>query len=306
MLHKVLIIKFLFYKLRVDFRDKSITYKMAFLHFKKKGKLATDIMGDLDLDMPPEPPKIMERESLPEEPINEELMSMPLPKKGKATKFKRKEMSELPSLHEEGELRELQELPPLPGDGDLEEELPPLPDLEEGEGNLPPPPELKTKKQGFFSFLNAKNTAKDLELPKLDEEIPELPEIGEEETKGFPEIPELPEREELPLLDEEEMSSVPPIEIIKAPVVKKPIPKIEDVLEEKEKPVKKFLSITEFKEIQSDINDIKSIVRGVDDVFAKIEEAKTSGDKEYAGLYNNLKDVQSKIMFVDKTLFKEA
>jgi len=327
MLHKALIIKFLFLRLRVDFRDIRIHDKMAFLHFKKKGG---PVPSDIDLDMPPEPPKMMEDEPMPEEPINEELMSIPPPKKAKAKKSKKEEIPELPPLPEEGDLGQLPELPSLPEEKgkELEEEIPELPDME---GELPPPPELKTKKQGFFSFLKTKKTAKDLELPKIDEvapeipplaedkgeelpEMPPLPEIeGKEDIKEFPEIPELPkdtggEIPELPPLPEE-APTIPPIETIKAPELERPepIPKIPEVPKEEaiEKPTKKFITIDEFREVQGSISNIKSTLKGIDDVFSKIEEAKINGDKEYVGLYNNLKDAQNKIMFVDRTLFKE-
>ncbi len=282
MLHKALIIIFLFL-------DQG--WRMAFLNFMKKRE---ELPSDIDLDMPPEPPKMMKEDFSIEEPIDEELMLVKnKPKKMKERVSKAKEeLPELPPLPEEEELGELPKLPPLPEEKGRE-----LPPLLEGEGEeLPPPPLIEKEKKGFFSFLKPKKAVKELELP----ELPPLPE--EEELGELPEIPSLPEEEkEFPHLSEEK-PIIPPIEHLKPEV--KPIPRVKEV-KEAEKPIKKYVTINDFKQIRADIGGIKDVFKGIDDVFTRLEEIKDSGDKEYAGLYNNLKDIQTKIMFVDKTLFKE-
>ena len=109
---------------------------MAF--FKKKEE---ELPSDIDLDVPPEPPKMLGEEISTEGPIDEELMPG-----AKIMKSKAKSKEE-----------ELPELPPLP---EMEEELPPLPELEEKkheELELPPPPGIKPKKKGLFPFILLKN-----------------------------------------------------------------------------------------------------------------------------------------------------
>ena len=73
------------------------------------------------------------------------------------------------------------------------------------------------------------------------------------------------------------------------------------------RPVKKqkFITIYDFKQIQSEISNTKGILKSIDDHFSGLEETKSCGDKEYVKLYQSLQDIQRKIMFVDKSLFKE-
>lgn len=265
---------------------------MAFLKFMKKRE---GLLSDIDLDMPPEPPKMFEEGISIEEPIDEELMPSPRIKP-KKLKTKEEELPELPPLPEMEE-----EMPPLPE----EEELGPLPELppltEEPSKEfeewleLPPPPQFGKKKKGFFSFLKPKKKVEELELPKLEEtlEMPPLPSVEEE----FPEIPPLLEEEKISLPEEKPI--IAPTEPLK-PVTKEGIKEVE-------KPVKKkFITIDDFRQIQADISNAKSILKDVGDLFDRLEEVKSSGDKEYFGLYHNLKDIQAKIMFVDRVLFKEV
>lgn len=268
---------------------------MAFLNFMKKRE---ELPSDIDLDMPPEPPKMMEEEILTEEPIDEELMPLKKtkPKKLKVKAPKEEKLPELPPLPEVGG-EEFPALPPLPEEEkkplpELAEKLPPLPEEKPEElGELPPPPQIGKEKKGFFSFLKPKKAAEKLPLPKIEEEIPAVPPLpgaGEE----FPAIPPLPEKEEvLPKLEKEI-----------------PVPKlIEPLKPEPEKPIikQKFITIDDFRQIQGNISDTKGILKGIDDFFTKLEEVKGIGDKEYLELNNSLQDIQRKIMFVDKTLFKE-
>lgn len=267
-------------------------WRMVFLNFMKKRE---ELPTDIDLDIPPEPPKMMEEDVPIEEPIDEELMPKAKSKKvkEKALKAKKRELPELPplpkmeeeelsALPEEEEFGKLPELPPLPEE--KSEEL--------GELDLPPPPEIKNEKRGFFSFLKPKKAAKELGLPRIEEEIPEMPtfpEVSEE----FPEIPPLSKEKEIPTIPQ----SVEPLK----PVAEKPMPEIKEI-----KPVKKFVTINDFRQIQSDIGGTKDILKGVDGIFSKLEEVKNIGDKEYVELRNGLQDIQRKIMFVDKVLFKEV
>jgi hypothetical protein len=304
---------------------------MGFLDFmKKKGELPADI----DLDMPPEPPKMMMDEISAERPIDEEL----IPRKGKLkVKAKVKKEPELP------------EIPPLP---EMEEDMPPLPKMEEDLGELPeeknkgfdlPPPPME-KKKGLFSFLKPKKTAKKLSLPELGMDIPEMPPLPE--MKGeFPEMPSMPEEHDdfsrLPPLPkqhiseedryapkfEREMPIKAPVELpeihaeplkpkvepirppVEEPIIKEPIqPIVEEHVHREEVPQvkrKKFITIDNFRQVQDSINSTKNTLKGVDGFFTKLGEVKHEGDTEYAGLRSSLRDIQSKIVFVDKVLFRE-
>jgi len=280
---------------------------MGFLNFKKKRKLPADI----DLDLPPEPPKMMAKESSTSGPIDEELM-VPKAKKSKLPKLKKEKMPELPPLPKIEE----HELPPLPKEEELPE-LPPLP----GEYELPPLPELEAKpKKRLFSFLKPKKAKKG----KIGEELPELPPLPEihemppKAEKEFPELPPLPEEHELPSLPEvharaPEMPKLPPIHEEKVPEMRPllrehempapgPIAPPKDI----GKPKPKFITINDFRYIQSSIRSARDMVKGMDGFFSDLDGVKTNRHKRYGEWHNSLKDIQRKIMFVDKTLFEES
>lgn len=285
---------------------------MAFLNFVKRRE---ELLSNIDLDMPPEPPKMVEEEISTEEPIDEELMPL---KKGKSKKLK----VEAAKAEEE----ELPELPPLP---ELGEEIPPIPEEEEKLGalpeseeyGLPAPPEetleeldllppiypSKKEKKRVFSFFKKKMPAEKLPLPEIEEEITEMPSLPEVEGEKFPEIPSLPESEEgyAPSELEEEIPIPRPEEPFK-PVVQKAMPEKE--VELVEKPIKKqnYIAIDDFRKIQEGISSTRDILKGIDGFFLELEEVKNVGDKKYLELHNILQDAQRKIMFVDKVLFKEA
>lgn len=328
---------------------------MAFLNFTRKRE---ELPSDIELDMPPEPPKSMREDVSTEEPIDEELMH----------------------LNKSGP--EEEELP----------ELPPLPDIEEpeewGKGlELPLPFEKKKKWERTtgkspvlyiiifvlvagiaysilnykayyakawnfilelftrFPFLNetkiylssnyltvigavlliiilvtillivrsakkkggfAQKRGEGLpELPPLpEEEVPEMPEIPEEGAE-FPEIPPFPEETEVPLPEVGEEEIPRPIEPLR-PVAERMIPSTR-VTRPLEKAVKKqrFITIDEFRQIRGDISSTRGILKKASSFFSKLERVKGSEDKGYAELCNSLQDIQEKIVFINKTLFKE-
>ena len=250
---------------------------------KKKEGLPSDI----DLDVPPEPPKMgIGGEISTEEPIDEELM-IPKKKLTKPKPLKAKEkLAELPQLPEE---EMFPEFPPLP-----EEE--PSFGLKENEMGFPPPPEIKKEKKGLFSFLKPKKVAEDLQFP----EMPPLPEGGNE-FPGMPNLPNEGEKEfEMPPVPEEVPFSPQPVKPLK-PIVKQPLPPIRKAVRKQ-----KFITINDFQNMQDDINDIRSSLKDIDSFFAGLEENKSIRDKEYTEFHNDLQDINKKIMFVDKSLFKEA
>lgn len=291
---------------------------MAFLDFmKKKGGLP----DDLDLDMPPEPPKMMMDDISAERPIDEELVPRNKKLKVKAKFEKEPELPEMPPLPEMEE-----DMPDLPDDDELGD----LPEDRIKGFDLPPPP---MEKKGLFSFLKSKKAARELPLPKFDMDIPEMPPLPEMEEE-FPEMPPMPEEHDdflrLPPLPKKRMSDedryAPRFEkempIERAPV-RLPEMHVEPLRPRMEEPIKhivkepvyreetpkikkqKFITLDNFRQVQDNINSTKNTLKGVDDFFTKLGEVKHEGDSEYAGLRSSLKDMQSKIMFVDKVLFGE-
>ena len=261
---------------------------MGFLNFKKKRGEAS---SDVDLDIPPEPPKMMSEDISAEGAIDEELMPFKRSTAKKAkVKIKKEKMKlpELPPLPEVEEEPKMGEFPPLPEieEEPMESELPELPPLPTEETELPMMPTLPPveKKRKLFSFMKKKEKAPEL---LQAEELPELPSFPEVEEEVHVEPPEeifAPKLPEMPV-----MTEVPEVEVPKKSVARR-----------------KFVTLDGFRHIQSIINESKGNLRGVDALFSDLEQIKISMNKEYSGLHSNLRDIQRKIMFVDKILFEEA
>jgi hypothetical protein len=216
--------------------------------------------------------------------------------------------------------------------------LPPIPKIKEPE--LPPLPKEveKPKKKGLFSLFKGKKEVKKdelkgFQLPDIEgaREFPELPPLPKEESKfsGMPELPkednelsQLPEMEEpseLPPLQKDDGLQLPeigePKEQSPLPVAKvapKPVePQIYTgaPVEEKNNRVpvigKKFITIEDFRQIQDGISNTKNNLKDSDSSFDKLEENKNGRDKSYVDWSHSLHEMQKKIMFIDKILFKE-
>lgn len=328
---------------------------MAFLNFTRKRE---ELPSDIDLDMPPEPPKMMREDTSMEEPVDEELM---LTKKAGPEEEELPELPPLPDIEEPGEWGKGLDVPlPLPYEK-----------KKKGERTIGKSPVLYiiifvlvagiaysilnykpyyAKAWNFilelftrFPFLNeariylssnyltvlgavlliiilvpiflvvrsakkkggaAQKRGEGLpELPPLPEEVPEMPEIPEEGAE-FPEIPPVPEEIEAPLPELEE--EIPkPIEPLR-PVAERMIPSTR-VSRPSEKAVKKerFITIDEFRQIRGDISITRGILKKASSFFSKLERIKGGEDRGYLELCNGLQDIQEKIMFINKVLFKE-
>jgi len=204
---------------------------MGLLKFKKRKE---SFPSFADLDIPPEPPKML-RQTFEEQPT----------------------------------------IPELPKD---DFELPELPPLDDNMlSDLPPPPQIKKEKKGFFSFLKTKKAPADLELPELPA-LEKIPSIKMEEPEEAPEPAEV-----------EEQETQTPAPAQQANVT-----------------LKRFIKLEDFRNIQDEIANAKAILRGSDELFTKLEELGALEDKSFSDLSGNLRDVHNKIMFADKSLFKEV
>lgn len=205
-------------------------------------------------------------------------------------------------------------------------DLPPAPPPLEGfDENIPELPE-------FPDFGEEKISAK--ELPKFD--FPdisdkEMPQIGKEDS--LPDLPDFPELEEKPVAQ---------ISSAKAPLTPEPMPLISQAIEEPEHETiaeepkeTSFLSQTaypkmerrlfskekrelreirsgkaiyirvdEFKTILGSINLVRSDLRKSEETLIKLENIKNIKDKSFDKFRNSLDDLQKKLIFIDKTIFR--
>ena len=78
-----------------------------------------------------------------------------------------------------------------------------------------------------------------------------------------------------------------------------------------EKPMEKpegplFVSIDAFKTMMGDIEEIKNRVKSTDGILTHLNEIKNSKDRELEKWKASLEDMQRKLNYVDKVVFKEA
>lgn len=207
-------------------------------------------------------------------------------------------------------------------------DLPPAPPPLEGfEDNMPEIPD-------FPDFGDEKISAPKKEMPKFDfpEEEQNAPEIKEDTMPEFPSF------------DETEEKTMPPIEPIKAPFavpetmppMPEPEPEQESIYEEqpaeeepeikqdiypkaagrlfshekgalRERPAAKtiYVSVDNFKATLGSISMIRGNLKKSEEVLMKMESIKNAKDKSFDRMKSTLEDLQRKLIFVDKTLFKE-
>lgn len=205
-------------------------------------------------------------------------------------------------------------------------DLPPAPPPLEGfEENLPELPEIP-------DFESEKISVKEEDFPKFDfPEKEELPELGKE--APMPEFPEFPEMEEKPM--QIEPVSAPQIEMPEpAPQVPEPIetmqpeeeaqpeqpaftpapayPKVgrrlfsHEKIPLREMPTGKtiYVRVDRFKATLGSISMVRSDLRKSEEALTKLENIKSAKDRSFDKVRGSLDDLQKKLIFVDKTLFK--
>ena len=286
---------------------------MAFLGFKQK---RGGLQDNFDLDMPPEPPKIGIEDDFsstdsPDEELMPYLKTSKKQNKPKMPESYNDELPELPALPDLDD--ENPAIPPSRYGSITHSQLPAWPEEHEsdnisnfGDLKLPQLPDIKKEKKGLFSFLKLKKAPKKAQLQGKEEfsNLPPLPDFGSEHE--LPELPSFSNRDE-EYRSEQEFEEAP-ISALPArfeqPTPKPPKPQKEKKITEQ--PLTKFITLNEFKSIQNGINDSKSSLKGIDSFFSDIDSAKANQDKKYEGLYNSLQDIHRKILFIDKTLFKEV
>ena len=199
--------------------------------------------------------------------------------------------------------------PPLEG---FEENLPELPDFDEKISA----PEHDTGKEPTFDFpANVPDFSK--------EDFPGMT-FHEEKTIGGEGLPELPDFPEF-----EEKLSVPDA---RAPMPQAPQPAIPAVSEPQQEPEEEmpgfapglprmgrrlfahekrreipktiYVRVDNFKATLGSINIVRSDLRKSEEALTKLENIKSSKDKSFDKIKSSLDDLQKKLIFIDKTLFK--
>ena len=201
--------------------------------------------------------------------------------------------------------------------------------------DLPPaPPPLEGKGEfGSYDF--------DEKLPELPE-FPEFEEQDASATGGLPKF-DFPKEESMPSPDEEEMpkfpsfqeenTNIPPISApasipqpmpqtiqqMTSPIQEKAEPEPEDtyprmgrrlfshekiILREKPNVKTIYVRIDRFKATLGSINMVRSDLRKSEEALSKLENIKIAKDKSFDKLRYSLDDLQKKLIFVDKILFK--
>jgi hypothetical protein len=188
---------------------------------------------------------------------------------------------------------------------------------------------------GFLKFLKRdKKKEFDLDLDKLD--VPPVMPGMDGKNIQFPDLPELPEMPEFeekpPIKDdfpvEKLKSDIPTIPIKKEEArldtVKarfKPLPEVKPIREARQKPAENrikavekpvhheahqpvYVRVDKFKDVLRNVTTIKNQVKISNDVLAKLNEIDANREKEFGNWRSSLLDLQKKLIFIDKTLFK--
>ena len=173
----------------------------------------------------------------------------------------------------------------------------------------------------------------------IDEKIPEFPdfpELKEEDIstelreENLPELPSFPKMEEGPML---------PIEVSAPPEAAEPMHSMPEQMPEqqemeaaheetevtpehypgigrrlfghekritREKPSVKtiYVKVENFKAMLGSINIVRSDLRNSEESLMKLENLKASKDNSFDKIKSSLDDLQKKLIFIDKTLFK--
>jgi len=193
--------------------------------------------------------------------------------------------------------------PPLEG---FEENLPELPDF-------PELPELESEKisapKEEIPRFEAEEKFPGLEMPKFD--FPEL-KMESEEKFEFPPMelekeaePELPARTAIP----EPTFAMPTTSRAEAPQIPQPSLPTRGLFKEERRlagktPKTIYVRIDRFKATLGNINVIRNDLRKSEEALAKLENLKASKDRAFERAKSSLEDLQRKLIFIDKTLFK--
>ena len=196
----------------------------------------------------------------------------------------------------------------------------------------PSPPPLEGFEDNIdmeFPELDEENISGKSELPKFDfsekgegssdsgkdEKMPDFPSFPEFEERPMPPIPpiraptSIPEA--MPLISEHELDgeqkAAPPEFAPQTPYKEQArslFPREKKNLREMPSGKTLYIRIDKFKSSLGSINNIKSDLRKSEDALTKLENMKNAKDRSFERVRASLDDLQKKLIFIDKTLFK--
>lgn len=196
--------------------------------------------------------------------------------------------------------------------------------------DLPPaPPPLEGFEENLPDLPDFPELGKEISAPQEESKF-ELPEPGKDE---FPEFPSYQEEKPIPIRtitpppipmpsepEAAEISQPEPERIeeepVEEPISQEPLFKQSDVRPRRifshekrvlrERPTAKtiYIRVDRFKATLGSINMARSDLRKSEEALAKLESIKSSKDKSMDSLKASLDDLQKKLIFVDKTLFR--
>ena len=184
----------------------------------------------------------------------------------------------------------------MPFEEDLD--MPPSPPVLSSKERLPPMPDLEMKP---FS-MPEEETPSSIDLEPMETEIPEeIPKPPEPRLPRFEEKVKpahLPRHNQPPIHKERHIS---PLERMERYAVREE----RKILRHEAAPLKPiFVRIEKFKEIKRSSGIIRNDLRNADEVLAKLQAMKGDKDKEFSKWQKTIEDIQKKMIFIDKTLFK--
>lgn len=200
------------------------------------------------------------------------------------------------------------DLPPAPpplegaqaefGTAGFEENLPELPEFPDfGEGKISVPEEMPK-----FEFPEEEMHA--LGKEGAEPEFPSFPEIEETPpftapvTEHMPSTPQMPEPEQVT----EEETNLMPSDIYSK--TGRLFTHEKRVFRERPSGKIIYIKVDNFKATLGSINIVRSDLRKSEEALMKLENMKNAKDKSFDKVKSLLEDLQKKLIFVDKTLFK--
>ena len=170
------------------------------------------------------------------------------------------------------------DLPPMPPDGfdnsQMAEEMPSPPPLDD---DLDLPPLDDAEMNPPTPIRDDIETSQELlELPSLSEDELELPPLEEPQPMQMPKRQAMQQRQEMPKIQERYLNQ--------------PI----------------FLRVEKFKDVIHDINNVKAAFKDAESGIELVAGTEEKISKELQRWRNSLDDMEKKLMFIDKVLFKSS
>ena len=191
--------------------------------------------------------------------------------------------------------------------------------------DLPPaPPPLEESQQDFnadFSFNEKSQDIPDFpDIPDIkvsDESKFDLPQLDFEQEKEEPELPDLEEPAPIPPIrfpttmpEPMPIPAQPPMQMPQPEAAKKePIQAIKPrkLFSHERKHIERkevYLRVDKFRAALESISMIRGSLRQSEELLMKLENIKNAKDRSFDKVKSSLDDMQKKLIFVDKTLFK--